>query len=85
MECDVLLCLLYIQLVEQDSACLVGIYRNSLDCAHVMMNKFAPNTPDFLRVRTVIVNFVNSAEEILAQRGISKLSSQDKLYINNNC
>lgn len=40
-----------------------------------MMNKFAPNSPDFLRVRSVIVNFVKDAEDILAQRGNGKLSS----------
>ena len=60
--------------MEQDSACLVGIDRNSLDCVHVMMNKFAPNSQDFLRVRSVIVNFVKDADYIFAQRDSGKLS-----------
>jgi hypothetical protein len=46
-----------------------------------MMNKFAPGTQNFDRVRSVIFNFTKDAEKILAQRDNGQLSTYNSLEV----
>ncbi|MCJ1224820.1 hypothetical protein MMC12_001466 [Toensbergia leucococca] len=57
-------------LVEEDSACLLGLPKQQLDASHVMMNKFrGPDDANFELVSSTIKNMVGEAKRIaLAQR-----------------
>lgn len=46
-----------------------------------MMNKFAPNTQNFLRVKSAVFNLVRDAEDILARRKSGQLSSISNQYL----
>jgi hypothetical protein len=46
-----------------------------------MMNKFAPGTQNFDRVRSVIFNFTKDAEKILARRDNGQLSTYNSLEV----
>jgi hypothetical protein len=46
-----------------------------------MMNKFAPNTQNFLRVKSAILNLVRDAEDILARRKSGLPSSISNQYL----
>jgi hypothetical protein len=59
---------LLVQLVNQESACLHGWGYTPLDCGHVMMNKFAPDTENFRRVASIIRMLVSESNETLKQR-----------------
>ncbi|KAK3348603.1 hypothetical protein B0T25DRAFT_623733 [Lasiosphaeria hispida] len=57
-------------LVNRESACLHGWGDTPLDCRHVMMNKFGPDTENFRRVASIIRMFVSESEETLKQRNV---------------
>lgn len=56
--------------MEEDSACFLGLPKQQLDAAHVMMNKFCgPNDANFELVSSTIKEMVREAKRItLAQR-----------------
>ncbi|PNP57453.1 hypothetical protein THARTR1_02450 [Trichoderma harzianum] len=55
-------------IVDKDSASLRGFQSTYLNCTHVMMNKFAPGTNEYDRVRNVVVGFVDNSRNVLAKR-----------------
>ncbi|KAK5994851.1 Nephrocystin-3-like protein [Cladobotryum mycophilum] len=65
-------------LVDNESASLQGRGRTGLDCSHLMMNKFCPETNNFSRVGAVIRKFVSDAEDILSRR---KIGYQAELFV----
>ncbi|KAK3325599.1 hypothetical protein B0H66DRAFT_529625 [Apodospora peruviana] len=60
-------------MVTQDSACLPGRGRTPLDCNHVLMNKFAPNTDNYGKViqpRTSIHSPVRTNKAFVGRESI---------------
>ncbi|KKO98258.1 hypothetical protein THAR02_09642 [Trichoderma harzianum] len=55
-------------IVDKNSASLRGFQSTYLNCTHVMMNKFAPGTNEYDRVRNVVVGFVENSRNVLAKR-----------------
>ncbi|KAK4063744.1 hypothetical protein Trihar35433_8452 [Trichoderma harzianum] len=55
-------------IVDKNSASLRGFQSTYLNCTHVMMNKFAPGTNEYDRVRNVVVGFVENSRKVLAKR-----------------
>ncbi|KAL6792772.1 hypothetical protein J3E68DRAFT_407377 [Trichoderma sp. SZMC 28012] len=55
-------------IVDKNSASLRGFQSTYLNCTHVMMNKFAPGTNEYERVRNVVVGFVENSRNVLAKR-----------------
>lgn len=68
-----------LQLVDKDSACLLGLPDQSLDVPHGGLNKFrGPDDPNFKRVSGVLRDMVQEAKRIASvqQKGIKQ--SPDK-------
>ncbi|KAJ4859587.1 NACHT domain-containing protein [Trichoderma breve] len=55
-------------IVDKNSASLRGFQSTYLNCTHVMMNKFAPGTNEYDRIRNVVVGFVKNSRNVLAKR-----------------
>ncbi|KAF3074265.1 hypothetical protein CFAM422_003330 [Trichoderma lentiforme] len=55
-------------IVDKNSASLRGFQSTYLNCTHVMMNKFAPGTNEYDRVRNVVSGFVENSRNVLAKR-----------------
>lgn len=54
-------------IVDKNSASLRGFQSTYLNCTHVMMNKFAPGTNEYDRVRNVVAGFVENSRNVLAK------------------
>lgn len=59
--------LFFSQIVDKNSASLRGFQSTYLNCTHVMMNKFAPGTNEYDRVRNVVAGFVENSRNVLAK------------------